>query len=58
MTVEEIYKTMRDKADAMIRERERVINCIENIEDSYRANGELIHAQTCRSIVDYLRRTQ
>lgn len=58
MTIEEICKTMREKADAMLRERERVINCIENIEDSYRANGELGQASTCRSIVDYLRRMQ
>lgn len=58
MTIEEIYKSMRDKADAMIRERERIINSIENIEDSFRMSGELGQAQTCRSIVDYLRRTQ
>lgn len=55
MTIEEIYKTMRDKADAKFRERERIINFIEMLEDGYRSNGEFNAAKTCRGIVDHLR---
>lgn len=58
MTVEEILKQMNAKADAMLRERERIINFIEVLEDSYRSNGELVPATTCRSIVEHLRWAQ
>lgn len=58
MTVEEIVKTMNEKADAMLRERERIINLIEILEDGYRGNGFLERAAACRGIVEQLRFTQ
>jgi hypothetical protein len=55
VTTEEIIKLMREKTDAMQRERERIVNFIEVLEDTYRSNGELKSASTCRSIIEHLR---
>jgi len=58
MTVEQMLKSMNEKANAMLRERERIINYIEVLEESYRSNGEFNAAKTCRGIVDHLRFAQ
>lgn len=55
MTVDQILKSMNEKAEAMQRERERIVNFIEVLEDTYRSNGELKSASTCRSIIEHLR---
>jgi hypothetical protein len=53
-----MLKSMNDKANAMLRERERIINMIEMLEESYRGNGELERAAACKGIVDHLRWAQ
>lgn len=58
MTVEEIFKQMNAKADAMLRERERIINMIEMLEENYRNDGSLERAAACKGIVDHLRWAQ
>lgn len=58
MTVDQMLKSMNDKANAMLRERERIINIIEMLEESYRGNGELERAAACKGIVDHLRWAQ
>ena len=55
MTTEEIIRLMREKTDAMQRERERIVNFIEVLEDGYRSNGEVNADATCRGIVEHLR---
>lgn len=55
MTVEDMIKKMNDKADAMLRERERIIEFIEALSDGYAESGHTERAAACQTIVSHLR---
>lgn len=55
MTVDQMLKSMNDKADAMLRERERIIEFIEALQDGYAEAGQTERASTCKAIIEQLR---
>lgn len=50
-----MLKSMNDKADAMLRERERIIEFIEALQDGYAEAGQTERASTCKAIIEQLR---
>jgi len=55
VTVEQMLKSMNEKADAMLRERERILEFIDALADGYAENGQDERAAACRGIVNHLR---
>lgn len=51
MTTDDIISLMRERANATMRERERIIKFIQILEDTYRSNGNLDCASVCQSII-------
>lgn len=55
MTVDQMLKSMNDKADAMLRERERIIDFVEALQEGYMQAGQSERASACKAIIEQLR---